>query len=52
MIVVDTRVSIAAFAPGHVGHGSAVPALARQPQLSAQVAVGALAVLTRLPPES
>lgn len=52
MIVVDTRVSIAAFAPGHVDHASAVSALARRPRLPAHVAVEAFAVLTPLPPES
>lgn len=52
MIVINTRVVVAAFASWHEGHASAVSALARRPRLSAHVAVEAFSVLTRLPPES
>ncbi len=50
MIAVDTSVAVAAFAPWHEGHASAVAALARRPAIPAHAAAETYSVLTRMPP--
>jgi predicted nucleic acid-binding protein len=49
VIVVDTSVTVAAFASWHDHHKAAVAALQRAPRLPAPVATETYSVLTRLP---
>lgn len=49
MIAVDTSVAVAAFAPWHEGHGSALEEMAAGPRLPAHAALETFSVLTRLP---
>jgi predicted nucleic acid-binding protein len=50
VIVVDTSVTVAAFASWHEGHQRARRAMGREPRLPAHVALETYSVLTRLPP--